>query len=96
MPSGSIPAELGQLGALIHLYLSNNQLSGSIPPELGQLGALAHLLLHENQLSGSIPLELGQLGALSNLYLDGGNQLSGKEAFRSHMEEHCAGCELTL
>jgi Leucine-rich repeat (LRR) protein len=53
------------------------------------------LALHNNQLSGSIPAELGQLEALTHLYLDG-NQLSGKEAFQSHMEEHHAGCELLL
>jgi Leucine-rich repeat (LRR) protein len=50
--SGSILAELGQLGALTHLFLQDNQLSGCIPAELGQLGALTHLYLQDNQLSG--------------------------------------------
>jgi hypothetical protein len=92
--SGSIPPELGQLGALTLLYLDNNLLSGRIPAELGQLGALSQLFLHNNQLSGSIPLELGQLGALSNLYLDGGNQLSGKEAFRLSEPHGRAQCRV--
>jgi hypothetical protein len=62
---------------------------------VGQLGTLANLNLYlsDNQLSGSIPVELGQLGALANINLQN-NQLSGKEAFQSHMEEHHAGCEL--
>ena len=76
-------------------WRDDNLLSGSIPAELGQLGALTRLYLENNQLSGSIPAELGQLGALAYLYLQD-NQLSGKEAFQSHMEEHCAGCELSL
>jgi Leucine-rich repeat (LRR) protein len=61
--SGSIPAELGQLGALTLLYLNHNELTGPSPAELGQLGALCSLYLEQNQLSGPIPAELGQLGA---------------------------------
>jgi hypothetical protein len=56
--SGSIPAELGQLGAPTGLFLDSNQLSGSIPAELGELGALAELNLQGNQLAvrqGGLP-----------------------------------------
>ncbi len=73
---GTIPAELGYLSNLSHLYLYSNQLSGSIPPELGNLGSLYSLYLYSNQLSGSIPPELGNLGSLNYLYLYS-NQLSG-------------------
>ena len=59
--SGTIPAELGQLGQLIQLNLHNNQLSGMIPAELGQLSQLNDLNLNNNQLSGTIPAALGQL-----------------------------------
>jgi hypothetical protein len=61
--------------------------------------SLVGLFLENNQLSGNIPAELGQLGApvgaLTKLYLDG-NQLSGKGPFQGHMEEHHAGCDLTI
>jgi hypothetical protein len=74
--TGPIPAELGQLRALTHLFLEGSRLSGAIPSELGQLGALNYLFLNQNELSGPIPAELGQLGALKFLYLNE-NELSG-------------------
>jgi hypothetical protein len=53
-----IPAELGQLGALVQITLASNSLSGAIPAELGQLGALTNLHLHENpQLTGRGPFD---------------------------------------
>ena len=68
--SGQIPAELGDLGALMWLLLDHNpNLSGSIPPELGNLGALTWLDIGDTSLSGSIPAELGNLGALEVLVL---------------------------
>jgi Leucine-rich repeat (LRR) protein len=73
---GPIPAALGRLRALTHLFLDGNRLSGAIPAELGQLAALEKLHLNENELSGPIPAALGQLGALTGLFLDR-NQLSG-------------------
>ena len=73
---GTIPAELGQLVNLAHLYLRLNALSGPIPAELGQLTNLRRLNLNYNALSGSIPIELGQLTNLQYLYLQG-NALSG-------------------
>ena len=75
--SGTIPAALGQLKALLYLSLRyNNQLHGTIPAALSQLSALHSLFLDSNQLSGSIPVELGQLSALVNLNLSF-NQLNG-------------------
>jgi Leucine-rich repeat (LRR) protein len=74
--TGSIPAELGNLTALLSLSLRSNNLTGSIPPELGNLTALSGLSLHFNDLSGPIPAELGNLTALVSFRLDG-NQLSG-------------------
>ncbi len=74
--SGSIPAALGELSSLTHLYLNNNNLSGSIPVTLGNLSSLTHLSINNNNLSGSIPATLGNLSNLSNLQLVA-NQLSG-------------------
>ena len=78
--TGAIPAELGGLPNLRHLYLEQNDLSGAIPPELGGLSNLQTLHLggieDENDLSGAIPPELGGLSNLSWLHL-GGNDLSG-------------------
>jgi hypothetical protein len=51
--------ELGQVGALTHLFLHMNQLSGPSPAELGQLGVLTHLHLDGNpHLSGQAALRL--------------------------------------
>ena len=62
--TGTIPAELGNLSHLTHLYLASNRLSGPIPPELGDLSNLSQLTLADNQLSGAIPSELGNLSNL--------------------------------
>jgi len=74
--TGTIPAELGDLGNLVELYLYYNNLTGSIPSSLGGLSSLTTLMLYSNQLSGAIPPELGNLTALTylSLYL---NNLSG-------------------
>ena len=66
---GSIPADLGNLTALISLNLVDNSLTGAIPAELGNLAALRILWLHENDLTGSISSELGNLTALNDLRL---------------------------
>ncbi len=68
-----LPAEIGQLTNLTHLFLSNNQLS-SLPPEIEQLTNLTYLDLAYNQFA-SIPPEIGQLTNLTTLYLSN-NQLS--------------------
>ncbi|CAN0353599.1 unnamed protein product [Pylaiella littoralis] len=74
--AGSLPPELGQLGAIEVLDLSGNFLSGPLPPELGQLEAIEVLDLSGNSLSGPLPPELGQLEAIEVLHLSG-NSLSG-------------------
>ena len=43
--TGGIPAELGNLANLQHLYLSGNELTGAIPAELGNLANLQRLSL---------------------------------------------------
>ena len=73
--SGSIPAEIGDLDALVQLYLSFNSLTGSIPKELGNLTNLTTLSLIDNQLTGSIPAELTALN-LTTLELSG-NSFTG-------------------
>ncbi|CAM9384351.1 unnamed protein product, partial [Ectocarpus sp. 8 AP-2014] len=74
--TGSIPPELGGLGALEVLNLRGNNLSGAIPSELDQLGAMKELYLRRSGLTGAIPPELGGLGALEKLDLRS-NKLSG-------------------
>ena len=64
---GTVPPELGDLGGLTILDLSNNDLS-RIPPELGNLSNLERLDLLNNTLHHSIPPELGNLFNL--VYLD--------------------------
>ena len=75
--SGEIPAELGNLSSLTHLYLLQNQLSGEIPAALGNLTNLVELNLNSNQLSGEIPAALGNLTNLVELSLYS-NRLNGE------------------
>ena len=55
-----LPAELGNLGNLQELTLSDNQLTGEIPAELGNLSNLQELTLSDNQLTGEIHGGVGQ------------------------------------
>lgn len=75
--SGHIPPEVGSLGALRRLDLSDNSnLAGSVPPELGNLGELGVLSMVNTSLSGGIPPELGNLSSLGALDLRH-NSMSG-------------------
>jgi len=74
--TGAIPAEIGNLKNLTHLYLYNNQLSGSIPLSIWNMKNLQLLYLSKNKLNGTIPLSIGQLTNLVDLRLNE-NQLSG-------------------
>ena len=73
--TGTLPAELGDLGELQTLTLSSLELSG-LPPELGNLANLRSLTLSFNRLSGPLPPELGNLANLQSLTLSF-NRLSG-------------------
>eukprot|EP00518_Triparma_eleuthera_P022192 CAMPEP_0197572254 /NCGR_PEP_ID=MMETSP1320-20131121/42366_1 /TAXON_ID=91990 /ORGANISM="Bolidomonas sp., Strain RCC2347" /LENGTH=448 /DNA_ID=CAMNT_0043134759 /DNA_START=140 /DNA_END=1484 /DNA_ORIENTATION=+ len=76
--TGTIPAEIGALSALIGLDLSHNKLNGAIPPTIGALSSLTHLGLNINYLlaTGTIPAEIGALSALTGLDLSH-NKLNG-------------------
>jgi len=74
--SGSIPASLGSLAGLQHLWLDANQLTGGIPAALGSLANLQRLQLDANQLSGGIPAAVGSLAALRYCYFND-NLLAG-------------------
>ena len=78
--AGTVPADLGNLDALIELNLRLNDLTGELPAELGNLANLTHLYLDENQLTGPIPSAWGTstypLPNLDALVLSG-NQLTG-------------------
>ena len=72
---GTIPYQIGDLGSLKKLYLTNNQITGSIPSEIGNLDKLEELLLLHNQIFGNIPIEIGNLTELLVVDLSD-NQLS--------------------
>ncbi|KAF3791095.1 putative leucine-rich repeat receptor-like protein kinase [Nymphaea thermarum] len=75
--TGSIPAEIGNLGKLT--ALNDNYLSGSIPASLGRLSNLSTLDLAYNGLTGSIPVSSGSEPGLDLLFAAKhfNNQLSG-------------------
>ena len=56
--TGTIPAGLGELDALLDLRFANNQLTGEIPTELGDLANLVELYLANNSFTGCIPASL--------------------------------------
>ena len=73
--SGTLPAEVGNLGNLEYLFLENNALSGDIPAELSNLANLKTLRLQNNSLTG-LPWSLNEHASLQNLRVEG-NSLTG-------------------
>jgi hypothetical protein len=73
--TGTLPASLGNLSAMVYLALDQNQLSGSLPGSITSL-PLAALILRFNQLSGNIPAALGSIPGLTVLQLNN-NQFTG-------------------
>ncbi|CAI5510933.1 unnamed protein product [Closterium sp. Naga37s-1] len=65
--SGTIPACIAHLTALITLSLDNNRLAGSIPAAITTLTNLVYLDLRSNNLSGTIPASIAHLQGLGFL-----------------------------
>jgi hypothetical protein len=86
---GRIPTEISLLTNLLHLDMSNNQLSGEMPSELWGMTQLETLRFSWNQLNGTLPAELIQLRELVDLRLHD-NKFTGTLpplADLSHMKE---------
>lgn len=72
--SGSLPAEIGDLTALLSLNFGReseggNNIAGAIPTEIGNLVVLERMGLANNQFSGPIPTEIGNMTALEKIDL---------------------------
>ncbi len=72
--TGTIPWELGLLGNLVELIISNNVIQGAIPLDFSKLSNLESLELMRNTLTGSLRMELPS--SLKVLDLSG-NSFSG-------------------
>jgi hypothetical protein len=66
---GFLPTALGNLTALRHVNLRNNNFSGILPAEFFDARDLQSLVLAGNSLSGPIPPEIGKLKKLQTLDL---------------------------
>jgi len=53
---GTIPASLGKVTTLTHLYLASNSFGGPVPTEVANLPSLRVIDLSFNNLNGSLPL----------------------------------------
>ncbi|KAL8545974.1 hypothetical protein ACS0TY_005910 [Phlomoides rotata] len=71
-----LPAEIGTLLNLTHLYLSDNSLQGEFPLSLLNLTKLEVLDISYNTIKGAIPSGIGQLTRLKFLILSN-NQING-------------------
>ncbi len=69
--TGPIPAELGNLTNLAHLFLYSNQLTGTVPAELGNLTNLTQLRIGSNLLTGTLPQSLVNLSMLTGFHFQG-------------------------
>ncbi|KAL5977372.1 LRR receptor-like serine/threonine-protein kinase ghr1 [Asimina triloba] len=74
--TGKIPSNIGGLGKLEYLDISDNLFSSTIPPEIGKLVSLRNLSLAGNNFSGSLPDSIGGLASIQSLDLSL-NLLSG-------------------
>lgn len=66
---GQLPTELGRLGNLQHLDLSDNYLTGTIITEIGQLHQLETLYIQNNFLRGPIPQEYSNCVSLKEVLM---------------------------
>lgn len=73
--SGPLPARLGDLPNLAHIYLQGNRFNGAIPTSIGKLSKLNWLYLTSNQLEDSEPGAFRGLYNIRGIYL-GDNGLS--------------------
>lgn len=64
---GHIPAAIGELTKLRHLFLANNKLGGEIPASLFALPLLENVDLSGNQYSGAMPDGFGAMSSLKVL-----------------------------
>jgi len=64
---GSLPASIGNLGALTQLRLSCNSLGGALPLSLGQLTGLQILDVSNNNFTGPLLSSLGGMPGLTSL-----------------------------
>lgn len=70
--TGSIPASLAKMTALVNISLDNNNLTGSLP-NLTNLIDLQRLHLQNNRLNGEFPNWLSQLPKLKELFIENNN-----------------------
>ncbi|THF97264.1 hypothetical protein TEA_008092 [Camellia sinensis var. sinensis] len=73
---GLLPLTLGNLTQLVHLNISNTEITDTIPSSIGQLTNLIFMCLSSNRLSGTIPPDIGKLSNLVEMYISN-NILSG-------------------
>ncbi|XP_010691039.2 probable LRR receptor-like serine/threonine-protein kinase PAM74 [Beta vulgaris subsp. vulgaris] len=65
--TGSLSTSMGNLSAIVHLWLGHNKLSGSLP-DLSSMKMLQTLHLENNQFEGSIPESLSNLPNIREMY----------------------------
>ncbi|HFD88050.1 MAG TPA: hypothetical protein ENJ35_10290 [Gammaproteobacteria bacterium] len=68
--TGTIPAELGDLGCLTTLNLDDNSIGGTIPATITKLVSLERLLLDANKIQGDIPSTLADMTKLTSIDID--------------------------
>jgi hypothetical protein len=66
--TGTIPTEIGNIGALRALSIQQNSFKGFIPTELGMITTLETVDFFSNNLSGPIPGQMGNLSNAENMF----------------------------